>query len=761
MRQFIKTHSRPRAISLGYVNPQDLEGDLEEPLSPTGSFGFVEPDESEQGQDHQTPTRSLWIGNLPGHVTSADLMQIFTPYGQIESLRVLPERECAFVNYMTVEEALKARDDVKGARIAGSAVKVGFGKADIFGPEQQNLSPARALWVGNISAHTTPQLLHSVFSPFGPIESARVLTHKNCGFVNFDREEDAVRAKTVMNGQEIAGAIVRIGFAKVPSKAESTGTGTIQGSQTPPLNPNFAFPAVRPLSAQSKNLEGDNWRATAHPNITPTVATFKDKDKEKEEEEEEEKEKEKEEREEIESPEYRDLLGFEYSSNLPPLPDGYRRIDQSRLREIRKRLEGHCTSKDIDNAFFELYEDCVELSYDYIGNTVIQKLMEKGTDQHKLKMIEKIAPHIASIGIHKNGTWAIQKMIDTARTPAQMALICQNIKPYTPPLMLDQFGNYVVQCCLRLGNQRNQFIFDAMYARCLEIAQGRFGSRAMRTCLESQHTTKSQQKLVAAAIVQNSVELCTNPNGAILLTWLLDLSALQGRFRGLAPHLVGQIAPLCIHKMASLTILKVINQNSEPDARDIIINALVFSSEKVLEDVLNDQVHGVGVVHKILVSIYVSEIEKTRIAEKVKTVLNKMQVGHIQGYRRLYDELSLILGTQPAVKEESPVVEKEATPPLFNPLMMPAQAPSSPSAANFAFPGMYNPMFNPQFALMSMMSMNPQMMQANAAYMMQNPAFAQMMQQQMQQIQQMMQSGGLAPAEQPPSSEAEPSEKQQ
>ena len=71
--------------------------------------------------------------------------------------------------------------------------------------------------------------------------------------------------------------------------------------------------------------------------------------------------------------------------------------------------------------------------------------------------------------------------------------ICASIKPYVPALLLDQFGNYVVQCCLGLGPERNQFIFDAIVDNCWEIAQGRFGARAVRATLESPHVTKRQQ----------------------------------------------------------------------------------------------------------------------------------------------------------------------------------------------------------------------------------------------------------------------------
>lgn len=67
------------------------------------------------------------------------------------------------------------------------------------------------------------------------------------------------------------------------------------------------------------------------------------------------------------------------------------------------------------------------------------------------------------------------------------------MRPYVPPLLLDQFGNYAVQCCLRLGDGNNQFIFDAMVEKLLNVAQGRFGARAMRGTLDNQHVTLNQK----------------------------------------------------------------------------------------------------------------------------------------------------------------------------------------------------------------------------------------------------------------------------
>lgn len=87
--------------------------------------------------------------------------------------------------------------------------------------------------MGNIPIHTTQTTLGSVFSPFGMIESIRVLTHKNCGFINFFHQEDAIKAKKALQNKEIMGpgtGTVRIGFAKVPAvKSQNNNTTTSGG----------------------------------------------------------------------------------------------------------------------------------------------------------------------------------------------------------------------------------------------------------------------------------------------------------------------------------------------------------------------------------------------------------------------------------------------------------------------------------------------------------------------------------------------------
>ena len=63
-------------------------------LSATGTNqgGRLSPKNETPSSQLQTPTRSLWIGNLDSSVTSEQLIHVFAPYGAIESLRLLPEK---------------------------------------------------------------------------------------------------------------------------------------------------------------------------------------------------------------------------------------------------------------------------------------------------------------------------------------------------------------------------------------------------------------------------------------------------------------------------------------------------------------------------------------------------------------------------------------------------------------------------------------------------------------------------------------------
>ena len=207
-----------------------------------------------------------------------------------------------------------------------------------------------------------------------------------------------------------------------------------------------------------------------------------------------------------------------------------------------------------------------------------------------------------------------------------------------------------------------------------EVAQGRFGARSMRACLESPYITINQQRRIATAIILNSIPLATNPNGALLLTWLLDTSGFPSRYNLLAPRFTPHLSHLCTHKLASLTVLRIVNQKIEPDASRQVVESLFNSpADHVLTDVLGDQVNGVAVVHKILTSSYIDANLRHMYIEATKRVLIELKVIATQAYRRLIEEVGL------------PVPNFQ---PTYNNTLPPTGKVTKNSSQNFGVPGL-------------------------------------------------------------------------
>lgn len=695
------------------------------------------------------PTRTLWIGHLRPTATSQDLLLAFSHYGPIETFRLVPEKGCAFINYVDVADAVRARDDVVG-RLGGrlglgtigpeGQVRVGFGKPDsvpqaglgglaplidgfggpadptgteVFGAEPANQEPSRALWIGSIPSSTPTEALVSIFLPFGPIESVRVLTSKSCAFINFERLDDAMKARNALHGQEVLGSEVgpvKIGFAKVPARFTDNYYGTFD------LGPSELQAAVEALSSlpragglpsgaqmsryvddyrSASGLEASSWQQlqnnsfgapglarnlsadsvrTSGPGATGRVAGFPTHSSSNSIVPSSDKggvplpaemkprttindlQMLMRQLDETDPDVENDVARIAHSRSLvtyytriqpvPELPPG-KRFDNNRLKEVRKRLETPtCLPSDADAIARDYLPCVVDLSSDFIGNTLVQKFFERCSEPMKKSMLELIAPHLAMVGIHKNGTWAAQKIIDCTHADDQRAIIVQHIRPYVPPLLLDQFGNYVVQRLIPFGSPHCDYIFEAMVDRCWEIAQGRFGSRSMRACLESPKLPKYYVKQVALAIVLNSVPLATSQNGALLVTWLLDASALPGRFRLLAPRFAPHLANLCTHKLASQTILRIMSQKSDPEAARQLLRVLFDGARpQLLEDILVDQVHGSQFITKLFANVP-GEIwegkERHAAAEEVKGLLRKHGLINTPPYRPLAVEMGLL-----------------------------------------------------------------------------------------------------------------------
>ena len=417
-------HAQTTLSMLG-LDTKKIDINSEDPSTPTKTVGFgdLEADENE--------SRFLIIEAIDKKQLDASILCSFgnlplETFRKKESLM-----QFAFVN---PQDAIQVKDLMKRSGSVnlgnGESVKVNVTYGKETEGDHSSMS-SRSLYIGNLPASVSIAMLHEIFQSYGTIESCRVLSNKNCGFVNFEKENDALAARSSLNGTEVFGAVLKINFAKAPFSSSTKNAvepvsspirgalklnTTIQpmspgaySSQSATFSPRVMTPLTFYQNRIQPNIPKD--MGTDQSAVSPLVAPSG----------------------------FGEFKGprDEFKDAFPTLPD-FKKMDQGKLREYRRKLDGNHSQRDFEFIYKELIDEILPLSADYIGNTIVQKLALKGNNEKRLRIIKALAPYFATLGAHKHGTWVIQKLIDIADTDEQMDAVCAAIKAYTPPLMIDQ-----------------------------------------------------------------------------------------------------------------------------------------------------------------------------------------------------------------------------------------------------------------------------------------------------------------------------------
>ena len=186
----------------GYGVQQFLSG----PQSPTSSFSNL----GNQGfgggaQVQLAPTignagsRTVYLGNIPPE-TSAEEILGHVRSGQIESVRLLPDKNCAFISFLDGSSATHFHSDaiLKKLAIRGQDIKVGWGKpAQVLTSVSvavQQSGASRNVYLGNLPETVTETELREDLGKFGPIDTVKIVREKAIGFVHFLSISNAIKA---------------------------------------------------------------------------------------------------------------------------------------------------------------------------------------------------------------------------------------------------------------------------------------------------------------------------------------------------------------------------------------------------------------------------------------------------------------------------------------------------------------------------------------------------------------------------------------
>ncbi|KAF6722518.1 putative RNA-binding protein 15B [Oryzias melastigma] len=199
-------------------------------------------------EDDQRATSNLFIGNLDGNVTEAELRRGFDKYGIIEDVVIKrPARgqggAYAFVKFQNLDMAHRAKVAMQGRLIGGNPIKIGYGKAN----------PTTRLWVGGLGPGNSLTALAREFDRFGSIRNIDYVKGDSFAYIQYESLDAAQAACTQMRGFPLGGPErrLRVDFAKV----EESPSRPFPPGYQPPVPPPAHYDLLGEAYSRHRSLE--------------------------------------------------------------------------------------------------------------------------------------------------------------------------------------------------------------------------------------------------------------------------------------------------------------------------------------------------------------------------------------------------------------------------------------------------------------------------------------------------------------------------
>ena len=302
----------------------------------------------------------------------------------------------------------------------------------------------------------------------------------------------------------------------------------------------------------------------------------------------------------------------------------------ARCRFLQRKFDDEGATA-VDLCFDEIIAEVVELMMDPFGNYLVQKLLECCSDEQRMGVLRAVAkvrgeeepeepeekkdtsdgkneedaaekpadpkpkipvrvpsykggggdgegvPELVSVALNTHGTRAVQKLVETLRTPEQIALATEALKPGVVTLIKDLNGNHVIQRCLqRLGADDNQFVYDAARVHSVEIATHRHGCCVLQRCID--HAAESQRRALVQEIASQALVLSQDPFGNYVVQYILDLG-LPWCNAEVMMRLAGNYAELSMQKFSSNVVEKCLKlaDASLEEHRNVVVREIMTS----------------------------------------------------------------------------------------------------------------------------------------------------------------------------------------
>ena len=155
------------------------------------------------GQGSVAPSRTVYLGNIPSDIQPNELLD-YVRSGILESVKILPSKNCAFISFIDHQSALLFHSDciLKKLSIKGHDIRIGWGKNTAILPAVmesiQRDGATRNVYLGNLNNPVTGETitedeLRADLSSYGVIDCIKIIPEKGIAFIHFLSILSAIR----------------------------------------------------------------------------------------------------------------------------------------------------------------------------------------------------------------------------------------------------------------------------------------------------------------------------------------------------------------------------------------------------------------------------------------------------------------------------------------------------------------------------------------------------------------------------------------
>ena len=195
---------------------------------------------------------------------------------------------------------------------------------------------------------------------------------------------------------------------------------------------------------------------------------------------------------------------------------------------VLQKMIGHLSSPMIKNYFFELVKPIVTpLLKDLNGTYIVQKFATQNLIDYGLKINAIIIENSSELCTHRHGCCVIQKYLET-RDKTMIPELVDKLIEDCLLLIIDQFGNYVIQTILLMGDKKyGNILAEKISSNIVFYAKHKYSSNVVEKCFDYCDGIYLKNLINSVQKKENLIKLILDEHGNYVVQKVLSLSNLK------------------------------------------------------------------------------------------------------------------------------------------------------------------------------------------------------------------------------------------